>query len=77
MEHPVEFVHYVAVQLGAYQPFRRGEHVMIFRVAGTGGIKKSDSTWTHKKSIRENIKIGYGGSYIRQERQARIDALNL
>jgi hypothetical protein len=47
MEYPIKLVLYVAVQLGAHQPFLRGEHVMVVRVTGAGGIEKSNFAFAH------------------------------
>jgi hypothetical protein len=47
MENPVQLIPDIPVQLGADQPFLRGEHIMIFRFTWPCGIKKSDSTRMH------------------------------
>jgi hypothetical protein len=56
MEYPVKFIPYVAVQLGAHQPFFRGEHIMIFRVTGAGGVEKPVFSLAHGKSIHPRAK---------------------
>jgi hypothetical protein len=54
VEYPIKLISDIAVQLGADQTLFGGEHVMIVRVAGTGGIKKTDLTFSHIMSIHEN-----------------------
>jgi hypothetical protein len=49
VEYPIELILYIAVQLGAHQPFLGGEHIMIFRVTGPGGIKKPIFAMVHIK----------------------------
>jgi hypothetical protein len=43
MKYPVKFVSDVTVQLSAYQTLCRRKHVMSVRIAGSCGIKKSNS----------------------------------
>jgi hypothetical protein len=47
MEYPIEFVADIPVKLSAYKPFGRGEHIVIVRITGAGGIEKSDSALIH------------------------------
>jgi hypothetical protein len=53
VEHPVQFVPDVAVKLRTHQPFLRGEHIVIVRVTGAGGIKKPYFALAHEESIGE------------------------
>jgi hypothetical protein len=47
VEHPKELVVDVAVQLGADKTLLGGKHIMVLRVTGTGGIKKTDFSFIH------------------------------
>jgi hypothetical protein len=53
MEHPVELIPNIPVQLGADKPFLRGQHIVPTRVAGTGGIKKSLNALSHTASLAD------------------------
>jgi hypothetical protein len=44
VENPIELVPDIAVKLGAHEAFLRGQHVVIFRVTGAGGIKETSCT---------------------------------
>jgi hypothetical protein len=41
MKHPVEFIADVAVQLCAHKPVFGRKHVVVFRIAGSGGVEKT------------------------------------
>jgi hypothetical protein len=58
VEYPIELILDIPMQLSAHQPFFRGKHIMILRVAGAGGVKKTDGTLIHKKSIHQRAKKG-------------------
>jgi hypothetical protein len=47
VEYPIEFIRYIAVQLGAHQPLLRGKHIVVLGVTGAGGIKKPPFTLAH------------------------------
>jgi hypothetical protein len=47
MEHPIELVANVPVQLGTYEAFFRGQHIVHFGTAGPGGIEKPDRSFFH------------------------------
>jgi hypothetical protein len=47
VQHPVQFILYVAVQLSTHETFLRGKHIMSLRVTGAGGVKKSGLTMVH------------------------------
>jgi hypothetical protein len=64
MKHPIEFVTNIPVKLGANEALFRGQHIMILRVAGTSGIKKTYFPFFHltleyivKKQKREDCSI--------------------
>jgi hypothetical protein len=44
MENPIELVPDITVKLGAHKTFLRGQHIVIFRVTGAGGIKETPCT---------------------------------
>jgi hypothetical protein len=46
MKYPVEIVPDIAVELGAYQAFFRGEHIMVPGITGAGGIEKTHGAFS-------------------------------
>jgi hypothetical protein len=47
MEYPIELIPDIPVKLGAHQTLLRGQHIVVFRVAGPGGIKESNPPLVH------------------------------
>jgi hypothetical protein len=45
MEHPVQFIPDIPVKLGSDQAILGGQHIVILRVTGPGGIKKTDGAF--------------------------------
>jgi hypothetical protein len=45
MKNPIPFIPNVTVKLCPYKPFRRGEHIMIFRVTGAGCVEKTNASF--------------------------------
>jgi hypothetical protein len=47
MEHPVELILNIPVELTPNEALLRGQHVMVIRVAGASGIKKPNFPLFH------------------------------
>jgi hypothetical protein len=56
VQHPVETVPNVPMQLSAHKTLVGGKHVVIIRVTGAGGVKKSDFALSHWESIDDKTK---------------------
>jgi hypothetical protein len=46
VEYPVQLVPDIPVKLCAHEAVRRGEHIVVFRVTGAGGVKKTDEAFS-------------------------------
>jgi hypothetical protein len=56
VEHPVEIILDVTVQLRPLQPFRWRQHVVVVRITRTRSIEKSNRTlFTHAIILRQRI----------------------
>jgi hypothetical protein len=58
MEYPVEFIPDIPVKLRSYKPILRRQHIVIFWIAGAGGVKKANRTFgrnRHHKIFRIKI----------------------
>jgi hypothetical protein len=51
VKHPVQFVPDVTVKLGADQPVRRGQHIVIVWIAGAGSVKKAYWAFFHSSQF--------------------------
>jgi hypothetical protein len=53
VEHPVELVADIAVELRTYQPFFGRQHIVHIRAAGAGGVEKMSAGFIHSSSVTE------------------------
>jgi hypothetical protein len=70
MKYPIKLVFDIAMELGAYKPFFRGQHIVVVGITRACRIKEPDFAFTHGFSI-------YGNWEKRKVKAAEMDIMAL